>query len=898
MKGVKKSTLVWTLAAFSICFVALFSTGSAVFDRLTVNGQLRNSSNDILTGSYNFSFNIYDQKTGGTPLYQKNITNVTVDANGLYSVTLTGIDLPFDTDYYMGIFINDGPEMSPRLNITDAGTAFRSNRTEYLGKQKTSYYLNTTTQMQTIGDNLTVVDSVFVGSGGYSGGGITGEGQGNLYISGNMYISGAMIPVNDLGINGSNVPKLDDYFTLGNVTNTWESVYIGTGGLYSYHDISSFSGSEYTNISAGGGLDTTGNVSAAILVASTGISMGGDYRTSWPKGQGNTSGEIWAVVDNGTFIKLTGGTMTGNLIVNADLTVDSTDLFVDSTLGRVGIGTASPFQELEAIGDLNITGNAYIGSGGLCVDTDGTCTPQAGNVSALSIIASTGISLGGDYITVWPTPTSGNTTAEIRSAVNSSDTWLSSLGIGTSNTSHKLHLDGGNFLQATANPVHAGSIDDDDNKLLNGSWTIRVSGKYAYLVSSEESGFSIIDISDPANPSVVGNITDDGDTLLNGPRGLYVAGKYAYVAVYVEDGVTIIDVSDPTNPVEVGNITDDATTALDGPYSIYVSGKYAYVACLEGDSFSIIDISDPTNPVEVGNITDDATTELDAPRGVYVSGSYAYVTSWIDDSLSIIDISDPSNPSVVGDIIDDGSKALDGAWKVYVSGMYAYVAARQEPGVSVIDVSDPTNPVEVGNITDDGNSELDGPRSIYVSGKYAYVAAREDNGTSIIDISDPTNPVEVGNITDDATTELAGPYSIVVSGKYAYVAAADDDGIEILDISGIDTPAATIGDLAVGTLDVWENLGVANDLYVGSGAVVGSGGILSQGPLSVSSGDSYFGGKVGVGLTSLSHELTVSGDINLTSDNDRMYYGSGGVQYYNGTCMIIEGSTSILEICD
>jgi len=56
-------------------------------------------------------------------------------------------------------------------------------------------------------------------------------------------------------------------------------------------------------------------------------------------------------------------------------------------------------------------------------------------------------------------------------------------------------------------------------------------------------------------------------------------------------------------------------------------------------------------------------------------------------------------------------------------------------------------------------------------------------------------------------------------------------------------------------------------------------------------------GKVGIGTDSPAHKLTVVGDINLTQDNDKIYYGTGGQQYYNGTCMIIVGSTSTLSIC-
>ena len=92
-----KVAVVFILAFISTTLL-LAGLGSAVFDKITIQGQLRNSSNTILSGNYNFSFNIYSQASGGSSLYEKNITNLTVDSNGSYTAELTSLSLPFSQD--------------------------------------------------------------------------------------------------------------------------------------------------------------------------------------------------------------------------------------------------------------------------------------------------------------------------------------------------------------------------------------------------------------------------------------------------------------------------------------------------------------------------------------------------------------------------------------------------------------------------------------------------------------------------------------------------------------------------------------------------------------------------------------------------------------------------------
>ncbi len=468
--------------------------------------------------------------------------------------------------------------------------------------------------------------------------------------------------------------------------------------------------------------------------------------------------------------------------------------------GNVGIGTDTPGSKLDVSGTVNMT-TLSLGS-----------TPITASAYELNYV--------------------DGVTSSIQSqldgkASSSNPNFIGKVGIGTSSPAEQLTLAGGNFLQSSGNPVHVGAITDDGATELDGAYSIFVVGNYAYVASNVDDGVEILDISDPANPTHVGAITDTGATALDGANSIYVVGNYAYVASDVDDGVEILDISDPANPTHVGAITDDGTTELNGAISIYVAGKYAYVASFEDNGVEILDISDPTTPTHVGAITDDGTTELDGACSIYVVGKYAYVASYKDDGVEILDISDPTTPTHVGAITDDGTTELDGACSIYVVGKYAYVASYDDYGVEILDISDPTTPTHVGAITDTGTTELYGAISIYVAGKYAYIASYDDGGVEILDISDPAAPVHAG------ATALVGGHSIYVVGKYAYVASAGNDGVEILDITGIDVPAADIGSLAAGSLDVSADARIANNLSVNGGLNVGAGGLKTDGPVSI-----------------------------------------------------------------
>ena len=85
---------------------------------ISSQGVLEDADGNPLTGAHSLSFKIYDLETGGTPLWSLDFPSVEV-ANGVFSVELKGgtpdlSTLPFDKPYWVGVSVDDGPEMAPR----------------------------------------------------------------------------------------------------------------------------------------------------------------------------------------------------------------------------------------------------------------------------------------------------------------------------------------------------------------------------------------------------------------------------------------------------------------------------------------------------------------------------------------------------------------------------------------------------------------------------------------------------------------------------------------------------------------------------------------------------------------------------------------------------------------
>ena len=231
-----------------------------------------------------------------------------------------------------------------------------------------------------------------------------------------------------------------------------------------------------------------------------------------------------------------------------------------------------------------------------------------------------------------------------------------------------------------ASPSAAGSLGDVGSMRLNGAHGVAVFEigvrTYAAVASFVDDGLQIVDVTDPDNLEQAGSLRDDNNKLLNGAAGVDVftigTSTYAAVASRVDDGLQIVDVTDPDNPTAAGSLGDDNSMELDGATTVDIfelgTSTYAAVASRVDDGLQIVDVTDPDNPTAAGSLGDIGSRELDGATTVDIfelgTSTYAAVASRYDNGLQIVNVTDPDSPYAVGSLGDDRSRLLNGApWR-------------------------------------------------------------------------------------------------------------------------------------------------------------------------------------------------------------------------------------------
>ncbi|MBT4945144.1 MAG: CSLREA domain-containing protein, partial [Candidatus Marinimicrobia bacterium] len=129
-----------------------------------------------------------------------------------------------------------------------------------------------------------------------------------------------------------------------------------------------------------------------------------------------------------------------------------------------------------------------------------------------------------------------------------------------------------------------GSLDG----LPSSPYELALNNGFLYL-ASRSGGLNIVDVRDSASPQHISNLDGFSYTW-----SVAVSGKYAYVADRDNGEVRAIDVSNPEEPFDAGGIAIGSRVE-----DVQVSGRFVYgLDAWEG--VRIIDFADPINPLEVG----------------------------------------------------------------------------------------------------------------------------------------------------------------------------------------------------------------------------------------------------------------------------------------------------------
>ncbi len=408
-----KFKIIFLIALFLIPLVF------AIPENLNINGKLTDNFGNILSGTYLMNFSIYNVSSGGTALWNST-QSVTTDSNGIFSAVLSNVNLNFSENYYLGIAMGSDNEMSPRINLTSSGYAFRAKNISVGG-------IEFDTDVDAGSKNITTTGNVtaswfrgifnwLIGSSSSNYLSFNGTqldfnetyanltyvrlnannsiGNYNFSINGSTFFVdannqrvgiGTTTPLAILSVFGSGT-------STGFFTNTAASSSSAGAGMIGYSDDGAAlaSGDRLGFYLLGGANDashTLKNVagfSSFATEAWSGTANGADLRFEVTLNNATSRSEAMRILNSGNVgigttspgakLHVNG---TGNLLNISNQT--NSHLFVNGSTGFVGIGTTSPKNNLNVVGDGNFTGLLYV-SGSLLNVTEPLWTANFSNV--------------------------------------------------------------------------------------------------------------------------------------------------------------------------------------------------------------------------------------------------------------------------------------------------------------------------------------------------------------------------------------------------------------------------------------------------------------------------------------------------------------------------------------
>ena len=127
-----KRLIAMTLISFLVLSALSLSAVTPIIGAppMRLQGVLKDAYGTPLNGAYSLIFRLYSADTGGMPIWEEMHMDVNIE-DGILDIevgSIIPIELPFDSQYWLGVEIEFDGEMTPRFKLNSVPYSFSSER--------------------------------------------------------------------------------------------------------------------------------------------------------------------------------------------------------------------------------------------------------------------------------------------------------------------------------------------------------------------------------------------------------------------------------------------------------------------------------------------------------------------------------------------------------------------------------------------------------------------------------------------------------------------------------------------------------------------------------------------------------------------------------------------------